>query len=343
MVSEVEGELREGVGDARPAARDVPARLGHRRAEARRARRDRRAGVDRPRGLHRRDRLREPARGPRAQRRDPHVRGPRRADLARRRRRHRRRLGGGGRGARGGREGRAAARRDRRRRRRRRRTGRTGAGPALRFVRRGPRPVPRPDPAAGLYETIRVVHGEAAGARRRTSRGSPRALRSLYGLPLPDALAERAARRRARARSARGCGSTSSPGEDAELAVTPLGEIPPAVLRPVVVARRPRPAQVARPHAARVPRGRRPGDAPAAARRRRPRARDEPHERSSSAAATATLYTPPADGRILPGVTAAHAGARPRALTLADLDAAAEVYVASALRGLSRAARTRAA
>ena len=54
------------------------------------------------------------------------------------------------------------------------------------------------------------------------------------------------------------------------------------------------------------------------------------------------LYTPPADGRILPGVTAAHAGARPRALTLADLDAAAELYVASALRGLSRAARTRA-
>jgi len=42
----------------------------------------------------------------------------------------------------------------------------------------------------------------------------------------------------------------------------------------------------------------------------------------------------------LPSVTAAHAGARPRPLTLADLDAAAEVFVASALRGLSRAART---
>ena len=53
------------------------------------------------------------------------------------------------------------------------------------------------------------------------------------------------------------------------------------------------------------------------------------------------LYTPPADGRVLPSVTAARTGARPRVMTLADLDAAAEVYVASALRGLSRAARTR--
>ena len=57
-------------------------------------------------------------------------------------------------------------------------------------------------------------------------------------------------------------------------------------------------------------------------------------------AADGALHTPPADGRILPGVTAAHTGARPRHITLADLDAAAGVYVASALRGLSPAART---
>ena len=49
------------------------------------------------------------------------------------------------------------------------------------------------------------------------------------------------------------------------------------------------------------------------------------------------LHTPPADGRILPGVTAALAGARPRALTLEDLDGA-EVFVTSALRGLQPAA-----
>ena len=48
---------------------------------------------DRPRGLHRRDRLRQPAGRARAQRRDPHVRAGGRPSVARRRRRHRRRLG----------------------------------------------------------------------------------------------------------------------------------------------------------------------------------------------------------------------------------------------------------
>jgi branched-subunit amino acid aminotransferase/4-amino-4-deoxychorismate lyase len=46
-----------------------------------------------------------------------------------------------------------------------------------------------------------------------------------------------------------------------------------------------------------------------------------------------TLHTPPADGRILPGVTVAGTGAAPRALTLGDLDHAAALYVTSALRG----------
>ena len=50
-----------------------------------------------------------------------------------------------------------------------------------------------------------------------------------------------------------------------------------------------------------------------------------------------TLHTPPRDGRILPGVTAALAGAAERRLTLADLRAAHAVFVASALRGLQRA------
>ena len=53
--------------------------------------------------------------------------------------------------------------------------------------------------------------------------------------------------------------------------------------------------------------------------------------------ADGVLYTPPYDGRILPGVTAARSGARPRALTLADLKHAEAVYVASALRGLAPA------
>ena len=120
---------------------------------------------------------------------------------------------------------------------------------------------------------------------------------------------------------ARGCGSTSIPGEDAQLTVTPLGDIPPAVLRPVVV----------------------PGGL--GAHKWRDRALLESLEAEDPATlpllldadglvletsrtsvvvrgAHGDLSTPPADGRILPGVTAAHAGARPRVLTLADLEAA---------------------
>jgi para-aminobenzoate synthetase/4-amino-4-deoxychorismate lyase len=51
-------------------------------------------------------------------------------------------------------------------------------------------------------------------------------------------------------------------------------------------------------------------------------------------AADGALYTPPDDGRILPGVTARRCEARPRPLTLDDLAGATTVYVASALRGL---------
>ena len=54
-------------------------------------------------------------------------------------------------------------------------------------------------------------------------------------------------------------------------------------------------------------------------------------------AADGTLHTPPADGRILPGVTVAQLRAAPRALTLEDLTAAAALHVTSALRGLQQA------
>ena len=55
------------------------------------------------------------------------------------------------------------------------------------------------------------------------------------------------------------------------------------------------------------------------------------------ASAAGTRHTPPADGRILPGVTVAASGARPRRLTLDDLRAADALEVASALRGLQPA------
>jgi para-aminobenzoate synthetase/4-amino-4-deoxychorismate lyase len=126
------------------------------------------------------------------------------------------------------------------------------------------------------------------------------------------------------------------PGEDATLALTPLAPPAPAVLRPVVL----------------------PGGL--GAHKWRDRTLLESHEAEDPAtlpllldadgfvletsrtsvvveAADGTLHTPPADGRILPGVTVAGLHAAPRALTLDDLRAAPAVYVASALRGLQSA------
>ncbi|HZB75687.1 MAG TPA: aminodeoxychorismate synthase component I [Solirubrobacteraceae bacterium] len=206
-------------------------------------------------------------------------------------------------------------------------------------ARRGPRPVPRPDPAAGLYETVRVADGVAEHLGDHLARLA-RSMRALYGLALPDALAERAQAAASGHALAR-LRIDVIPGEEAELAASPLGAIAPAVLRPVVLpgglgAHKWRDRTLLASHEA---------DDPASL----PLLLDADGlvlETSRTSivvrAADGTLHTPPADGRILPGVTAARAGAAPRALTLADLDAAAEVYVASALRGLSPAARTRA-
>jgi para-aminobenzoate synthetase/4-amino-4-deoxychorismate lyase len=215
-----------------------------------------------------------------------------------------------------------------------------GRARPLRVVRRAPRPTPRPDPAAGLYETVLVEHGDPRelGEHLQRLAGSAHA---LYGHALPSDLAERArtaahVHERARLRI------DLVPGEDPAIAVTPLGPLGPVTLRPVVV-----PGGLG-PH------------------KWRDRTLLEAHENEDPQtipllldadghvleasrasivvrAADGLLYTPPHDGRILPGVTARRAGARPRALTLADLDHAEAVYVASALRGLSPAARTPAA
>jgi para-aminobenzoate synthetase / 4-amino-4-deoxychorismate lyase len=200
--------------------------------------------------------------------------------------------------------------------------------------------VPRPDPAAGLYETVLVERGEPRHLDDHLARLAA-SLRALYRLAAPGDLAERASaaaggHERARLRI------DVVPGEDATLVVTALSEPAPARLRPVVL-----PGGLG-PH------------------KWRDRTLLESHEADDPAtlpllldadgfvletsrtsivveAADGTLYTPPADGRILPGVTAARSRARPRALTLADLETARQVYVASALRGLSPAARTPAA
>ena len=197
-------------------------------------------------------------------------------------------------------------------------------------ARRGPKPRPRPDPAAGLYESVLVLDGrpQALGAHLARLGAS---LRSLYAQPEPPGLAAHAteaARGHARARLR----IDAVPGEAATVMVSPLPDLGPVALRPVVV-----PGGLG-PH------------------KWRDRTLLDAHEADDPAslpllldadgvvletsrtsvvvaAADGTLHTPPADGRILPGVTVAHAGAHPRTLTLADLRAAPAVYVTSALRG----------
>jgi para-aminobenzoate synthetase / 4-amino-4-deoxychorismate lyase len=215
-----------------------------------------------------------------------------------------------------------------------------GGGPGrprpIRVIRRGPKPTPRPDPAAGLYETVLVESGEPRELEAHLERLSDSA-GMLYGLAVPD-LGERcraAANGHARARLR----IDYVPGDDATIEVTPIKAIPPAVLRPVTL-----PGGLG-PH------------------KWRDRTLLEAHENDDpdtlpllldadgyvlETSRTAIvieknrqLYTPPADGRILPSVTARRA--QPRRLTMNDLDAADAIYVASALRGLSPAARTPAA
>ena len=233
----------------RPAARDVPARLRDRRAEARGPRRDRGARVDRPRGLHRRrsaSRARRPgwssaspsARSRCAARASGSARAagsPRTAWGRRRRARRRRRP-------------RRCSRRSARRRRRPRGSRPAGGRPASRAAARAPCRARTPRPGSTRRS------GSSTASRRRsatTSRASSRRCAPCTGWRSRD-LAERAPPRRPAA-TARGCASTSRPGEDAALTVTPLGELAvrrPAPRRP---ARRPRGAQVARPHAAEPP------------------------------------------------------------------------------------------
>ncbi len=211
----------------------------------------------------------------------------------------------------------------------------------LRVVRRGPKPTPRPDPAAGLYETVLVERGdprELDAHLQRLAAQRPCALRTgAPGRPR-RARPHRSPRPRARAaadrpRPRRGTGGRSHAARPARPRDAAAGRRP----------RRARPAQVARPHAARGPRGRRPGHDPAAARRRRPGARGQPRQHRRPRAPTASSTRRRTTAASSPASPPAAAGAQPRPLTLADLDRAAAVYVASALRGLSPAARTPAA
>jgi para-aminobenzoate synthetase/4-amino-4-deoxychorismate lyase len=201
-------------------------------------------------------------------------------------------------------------------------------------VRRGPRPVPRPDPAAGLYETIRI----AGGVPRRWPAHLERlaaSARALYGRELPDGLgplvlAWATGRPDGRLRI------DLVPGAEPQITVTPLPVPAPPILRPVLL----------------------PGGL--GAHKWRDRGRLEAWEaedpgtlpllldadgyvlETSRTGVIArgrdrVLYTPPADGRILPSLTVAGTPARAHRLTLEDLRAASQIFVASALRGLQPA------
>jgi para-aminobenzoate synthetase/4-amino-4-deoxychorismate lyase len=201
--------------------------------------------------------------------------------------------------------------------------------------RRGPRPVPRPDPAAGVYDTMLVERAEVVLLDEHLARLA-RSLRTLYGLTPPDDLRERAGHAAAGHDRAR-LRIDAIPGEEPAITVTAApADATPARLRPVVLpgglgAHKWRDRTLLAAHEADDP-----GSLPLLL-----DADGFVLETSRTSVvvrdAGGRLYTPPADGRILPGVTAAAAGARPRVLTLDDLGAAPQLFVASALRGLQAA------
>ena len=217
---------------------------------------------------------------------------------------------------------------------------RTPAPPRL-----GPRPVPRPEPVAGIFTTVLARHG-AAQRLDDHMRRLARSVRVLYGASLPahaagllvDAAAVRPSGARLRL--------TARPAPGGELALE------------VDVAALPRPAGSAELAPVCVPGGlgahkwrdRRLLDAltahvaPAV-----PLLVDldglvlEASRANVFAVADGTLWTPPLDGRILPGVTRADVLAaadalgvdvREDELPLEHLQAADEVFLTGALRGV---------
>ncbi len=221
--------------------------------------------------------------------------------------------------------------------------GAASSAPAI--LRAGPRPIARPDPAAGVFETLLIEDGEARlldahVARLRSS------VRALYAVELPGDVDARV--RAAAAQQGAGvlriAATIPGPGE-LELAIR--ADVLDAVAAP------------ARLVAVVLPGG-------LGAHKWRDRALHEALEARHAPAlpllvdvdgrlleTTRTnvfirhggrLLTPPLDGRILPGITRAHIvrtnDAVERPLHLDDLATADEIYVTSALRGLQPVANS---
>jgi para-aminobenzoate synthetase/4-amino-4-deoxychorismate lyase len=208
-------------------------------------------------------------------------------------------------------------------------------------VRLGAHPVPRPDPAWGVFETILVVDGVGVAVEEHLERLG-RAAREVYGVEIPEAV--EALVRYTALEQGRSCRLrvVLDPRGDVGVEVAELPEPGEVVLEPVVLAGGL-------------------GD-----RKWRDRRWVEAAERATAPAvpllvdadgqvlettranvfavlADGAVITPPLDGRILPGVTRAAAaealGAQARVTTLADLASAEAVLVCNALRGLEVVAR----
>ncbi len=319
LVSDVTGPREARHDRRRPRPRRLPARLRNRRAEDPGAEDDRRPRGHAARGVHGRDRLLEPARRPGAERRDPDRRDRARARVDGMRRRHRRRQrpgrrapGGAGQGA----ADRAGAR------------ARSVAPAEARERRRGEKLKPwgrRPDPAQGVLETIAVRDGEPVDLARHLERLAA-SVETLYGTQIAKPVIE-------------------PPMRDGVIRVTARrGELeveygPPRP--PTIVTLEPRSlAGGLGPH----------------------KWLDRPHEPHHLAVdldgsvleagaanvwildTDGTLVTPPADGRILPGLTRARLLEAPqiatqeRRLTLTDLEHAEAILLTSSIRLVTPAA-----
>jgi para-aminobenzoate synthetase/4-amino-4-deoxychorismate lyase len=208
--------------------------------------------------------------------------------------------------------------------------------------RLGPRPVPRPDPSGGVFETL-LVHGGIPVAAARHLERLARSARALYGVPLPATLP--ALVRHTALEQGGPCRLRIllDAAGDVALDVAPLP--PPAVaivLEPVTV-----PGGIGEHKW----RDRRLLDAlEGAVGPATPLLVDldgavlETTRSSVFALVDGTWITPPADGRILPGVTRARVldggEAREAPLDLDLLRAAEAAFAVNALRGLQPVAMT---
>jgi para-aminobenzoate synthetase/4-amino-4-deoxychorismate lyase len=212
--------------------------------------------------------------------------------------------------------------------------------------RLGPVPLPRPDPASGVFETLRVQEGRPCHVAAHLARlaGS---VRALFGLALPEGLEA------ALGEAARGAPDPGrlrldvwlgDGGLRTSVTVSALPPAPPPRLRAVCV-----PGGLG-PHKLRDRRlwdalaGAHPGELVLAVDL-------DGHVLETGRAAVlaeldGVLVAPPADGRILPGIARARLLAAARAqgravaerpLALAELARADPVLLAGALRGVERA------